>query len=62
MSLLAYIHQDFFLIKCMRNTNLHSLMQPPKNGEQQSVYKINKPEKVSTLLTSAVICDNAEKI
>jgi hypothetical protein len=37
-------------------------MQPPKNGERQSVYKINKPEKASTLLTSAVICDNAEKI
>jgi hypothetical protein len=36
-------------------------MQPPKNGKQQSVFKRNKPEKASTLLVSAVICDNLEK-
>jgi len=33
----------------------------PKNGKRQFVLKINNPEKASTLLKSAVICDNVEK-
>jgi hypothetical protein len=33
----------------------------PKNGKRQSVFKINNLEKASTLLKSAVICDNVEK-
>jgi hypothetical protein len=32
-----------------------------KNGKHQFVLKINNPEKASTLLKSAVICDNGEK-
>jgi hypothetical protein len=36
-------------------------MQPPKNWKWQSVFERNKPEKASTLLISAVVCDNVEK-
>lgn len=40
---------------------LRSLMQPEKNRKWQSIFKINNPEKASTLLISAVICNNVEK-
>jgi len=33
----------------------------PKNGKWQSVFKINYHEKASTLLISAVICNNFEE-
>jgi len=34
----------------------------PQKWGTAIVYKINKPEKANTLLVSAVICDNVEKI